>query len=485
VTSIPQVSPRFDRIREHQAGTKRRSTALKVDIDGYRFCLLGLTIISVSRIHMHFSVLAALRPGLLLVGLAGLSLLLNRKSVDTTSVFRTWPAKVMLAFGLLACFSAPLGISLGSSASFILSDYSKTLLFAFLVIMACRTARDLYTLVWGYVIGSLILAWMALFLFKLSDSGSKAERLGRLYAWDANDVGVLMVVGLALTLVTLQTAGRLGKAMSAVTLLAIGITIARTGSRGAFLGTIGVGIVLLFGLKGVAVWKRVGFVLVTGLAVALFAPRGYWDQMATLTNPTDDYNWSSQDGRMQVAQRGMGYMLNHPIAGLGINNFSKAECLSDESEKVRNHVEGTGIRCTAPHNSYVQAGAELGVPGLLLWVGFLVGGTIGMFRLRRRMPEYWATGTPEERFLYLLPLYLAVGLVGFSISSLFVSFAWLDLIYFVAALMAGLYTITRRQMLASASVPPAAPVPVPVTSAGARAFVGSTRSGPPRLRRSP
>lgn len=447
-------------------------------LGGYRLCLVGLTVISVSRIHNHFSILAALRPGLVLVALAGFFALTNPKDLETRFVFRTRPARLVIAMGLMACLSAPFGISLGSSASFILSDYSKTFLFAVLVMMACRTVRDLYTLAWAYVIGTGILAWMAFFLFQLSNAGSKAERLGVLYSWDANDVGVLMLVGLALSLLTFQTAGRVGKLISGVTLLAIGITIARTGSRGAFVGFIVVGIALLFMAKSISVGKRIGFVAVTALGVLLFAPAGYWEQMATLTNPKDDYNYSSEDGRKQVAQRGVAYMLSHPIAGLGINNFSKAECLDASSAKVKEHVAGTGIRCTAPHNSYVQAGAELGIPGLVLWLMLIFGSIRGMLKLRKTLPASWARGTPEDRFLYLAPQYLAVAMVGFGISSAFVSFAWLDPVYFLAAMMAGLHAVIKRRLAMPSDSVVQATVRSPVT------VRGSTRPPPPQLRRS-
>jgi O-antigen ligase len=347
----------------------------------------------------------------------------------------------------------PFGISMGAAGLFIISDYSKTLIFGLLIILAIRSARDLYTFAWAYVAGTAVLCWMAIFLFNLSSMGSKAARLGRLYGWDANDVGVIMVIGLAMTLLTLQTSGRLGRIVSGGLLVAIGITVGRTGSRGAFLGVVAVGVALLFLLNSVSVLKRLALVGAAALALTLWAPPGYWDQMGTLVKPKEDYNWSATDGRKEVAMRGAKYMLAYPFFGLGINNFSKAECF--ESDKARNHIAGTGIRCTAPHNSYVQAGAELGIPGLVLWLMLLFGGVVGMLRLRRKLPAAWARGSPEERFLYLAPMYLAVAMLGFAVSATFVSFAWLDPVYYLGAMMAGLWVVARRRLAAdSGSVGP-------------------------------
>jgi O-antigen ligase len=142
----------------------------------------------------------------------------------------------------------------------------------------------------------------------------------------------------------------------------------------------------------------------------------------------------------------MGYMMQRPFFGVGISNFPTAE--GTMSEKSRTHVAGTGIRWAAAHNSYVQIGAELGVPGLTLWVILIFGGIVQMHRLRSRLPKYWARGDPEERFLYVTAMYLPVALVGFAVSSFFVSFAYLDPIYILAALMAGLYVAVEAKLKA-------------------------------------
>ena len=100
--------------------------------------------------------------------------------------------------------------------------------------------------------------------------------------------------------------------------MGIGGTIAKTGSRGAFLGLIAVGMALLLMLKNVPVGKRLAFVAaVTVVALAFFAPSGYWTQMNTLTSPKEDYNWTSPTGRREVFKRGIGYMMRNPFTGIG------------------------------------------------------------------------------------------------------------------------------------------------------------------------
>lgn len=432
-----------------------------LQFDPFRGALALLIFLNVSRFHQHFSWMIPFRPALVLAAVALTWAFVNPRQLSTKGLLDTRPARLILAFGVFACISAPFGLSLGASGTFILGLYSKTIVTALLLVAAIRKGRDLYTFIWAYVLGAGVLAYFSIFVFTLSSgSGNEAERLSNLYMYDANDVGLIMLVALPLTLLVLQTSKGIGKLAAAVIIIGIGVTIARTGSRGAFVGLLATGLALLILLRTVPVWKRVGAVVVTGVTLTLAAPAGYWTQMETIASPTEDYNWTATEGRKEVFTRGISYMLSYPVFGLGIGNFYRAECIDPVSDKVRFHQPGRGIRCTAPHNSYIQAAAELGVPGLLLWCTMLFGGILGMLKLLRSLPDSWRRGDPEQRFLSLAPMYLAVALVAFAVTSFFLSFAWLDIIYTLTAFLAGLY-VSVEQRRAS----PEGPAPSPAAIA--------------------
>lgn len=227
--------------------------------------------------------------------------------------------------------------------------------------------------------------------------------------------------------------------VSGLILLGIGMALARSGSRGGFLGLIAVGIALFFLVNRVALAKRLAFLGAVVIALAITAPAGYWDQMKTILNPTEDYNWNAESGRRNVAKRGIGYMMSRPITGLGVDNFPRAEGTISEGARDRDWGRDLGVRWTAAHNSFVQIGAETGIPGLMVFCSIVFGGIIAMLRVRRRLPRAWAHGDEEERFLFYAAQYLPVSLVGFAVTAFFVSFAYLDTIYILAALMAGFY----------------------------------------------
>jgi O-antigen ligase len=259
-------------------------------------------------------------------------------------------------------------------------------------------------------------------------------------------------VGLPLTLVALQTARAKGKVVSSIILVLSAITIAKSQSRGAFVGLVVVGVGTLLTLRGVPIMRRIAVLGIATAALVLTAPSGYWDLVNTLRDPTSDYNWDSPNGRREVAKRGVGYMLQYPIFGIGIHNFGRAE--GTISTKARHHVAGTGLRWVAPHNSFVEVGAELGVPGLVLWSSLVFGGMITMYRAHRRLPANWRSGDSEQRFVFWLTAGLPIALAGFAVTSFFVSFAFLDPIYILAAMVCGVYVTVENRLATLQDVHP-------------------------------
>ncbi|OLE20556.1 MAG: hypothetical protein AUG50_00325 [Betaproteobacteria bacterium 13_1_20CM_3_63_8] len=413
--------------------------------DPLRVTLFVLTVLTISRVHQHYPVLAKFRPALLLVVASTGYAYLNPRFLTYQNVLRLWPMRLVAMLAILACVSAPFGISLGGSAAFILDSYAKTLAYAFLIAVGIRHVRDLYTFVWAYVISCGILAFFSLFVFGISrGSGSYVTRLNNLYTYDSNDLGVVMMVGFPLTLLLLTVARGSRRWALLIILLGISATMARSGSRGGFLGFVAVGGAALILANGVSPARRLLVFVVALFALAIGAPPGYWKQMNTILAPESDYNYTSIDGRKAVITRGLGYVSQYPVFGLGINNFARAECTI--SPKLALLRRNGPMRCTPPHNSHLQAAAELGVSGFVVWASLIIGGVVGPLRLRRRLPRQWQHGTDSERFLYAAGGFFSVAMIGFAVTSFFVTFAWMDPVYLLAALLTGLYIAVGVQL---------------------------------------
>ena len=431
-------------------GDLRRPTEL------LKVLLFALIVMTISRIHQHYGFLAALRPGLVLVvAITGLAVL-QRKYLAGAPGMRTWQARMLAGMAAVACLSAPLGISLGASFHMITEAYWKVLFTAALLLGALHSVVDLWFFVWAVVVGCGILTWLALFVFKVTATyGSDLMRLQAMYTYDGNDLCVVLLVGLPFALLAFQVArNRTARVGALAVMLGIGAALAKSGSRGGFLGTVAVGVTLLFVMSGVSVVRRVAFLGVVALALVQAAPPGYWNQMRTLLKPSQDYNWSAPDGRRELWKRGFSYMFAYPVFGVGIGNFGRAE--GTISLKARRAPVGQGIRWTAPHNTFVQVGAELGITGLVLYSSLVFGGIVAMFRLRRRIPPEWRTGSPQERFLYLAPPYFATAMVGFAVSGAFVSHAFMDHFYILVCMMAALSGLVRAEGLALSARRPGA-----------------------------
>ncbi len=443
-------------------------------LDTLRVALFALLIVSVSRVHVHLG-LGPLRPALVLAVVTGAMAVFNPQLLNTGKLIRHWPTKVVLAIGVLACLSAAFGLSLGASAVFILTDFSKVLITFFLIVAAVRDERDLRFLMWGYVISCAILAYFALFVFTPRNVGGGFYRLGHMYTYDANDIGVVFSSGIPIAILLFQTSGPKGRAIAAAALVGIGAAAALSGSRATFLGLIAVSAALLVLARGVSAVKKLGFILAVGLSLIVFAPPGYWTQMETLLSPKEDYNWNTYYGRKQSAERAAGYMFRFPVFGVGINNFSRAE--GTISEKALTFVDrpGYALRWRAVHNSFLEAGSETGITGILLWSSLIFGGIFGLRRLRRKL----GTSTPPRgdprRFVWLAALYLPVSLIGFAATAFFVSFAWKPILYILVAYVCGVYLCADRWLTGAAR----APIPAPEQPVPPLRLVGSARRPAP------
>ncbi len=420
-------------------------TALTLVRDPLRLILFVLTIITISRVHLHYPILAKLRPVLLLTAGALGYAYLNPRYLTNANVLKLWPMRLVALLGVLAFGSAAFGISLGNSALFILDSFSKTLMYAFLIAIAVRHARDLYTFVWAFAISCGILVLFSVFVFDLSAAG-ETTRLAEMYTYDSNDLGVILMIGLPLTLLLVAVDHGVKRLILLFTVVGIAIAMARSGSRGGFLGLIAVSVAALFLVNGVSATRRFSLLGAALFALGVAAPAGYWKQMSTILSPKEDYNYSSIDGRSALMKRGIGYMVKYPVFGIGVWNFAKAECTI--SPKMESRPVNEPVRCIAPHNSYVQAGAETGIPGLIVFSSLILGSVVAPIRMRRRLPQYWRKGTPTQRFLYNATSFFPIAMIGFAVTAFFVSFAFFDPLYLLSAFVTGLYIAISAQLKA-------------------------------------
>ena len=430
---------------------QRQSIPLRISLDGILLPLVLLIIITISRVHQYFGFLAQVRPALLLFLWAIAMFAFGGQRKLALENWKEWPVRLVIGLGAAAVLSMPFGISFGGSASFIVNSYWKVIVLCLMVGAAVRSRDDLWTLVWAYVIAIGILSWMALTVFQMETTNG-FSRLGEGFTYDANDIGLVCVTGIPLCLLTLRTSRTTGKVASLIILALACMAIARTGSRGAFMGIVTVALSLLLMARGIGFTKRVVIAVVGAGVLAVAAPPGYLKQIGTITDPTADYNWTSRTGRKAVAMRGLGYLARNPVTGIGIANFNRAEgMLSDAAADFENG--GAGVKWSGTHNSFLQATVEMGVLGGLLFVGVVGAGMASGRRVRARIGR-GAAESDEHAFLQHVADFLPIAFVGFAVCAFFLGFAYMDLIYLLAAFAAAALGLARRATQPAHAAPP-------------------------------
>lgn len=424
-------------------GVNDRTNAIRLaDLGPLRLAIAGLMLITVSRAHDYLGIVAAIRPGLLFFGGSLALLALFPQKARFENLFQEWPSKAIIALVVVACLSAFTGLSVTASGTFMVEIFVRLLSFFALLVVVIRTVPDLRFLTSTYVLALLILIYVVVFVAGV-ESFDGYQRIGETAMYDGNDLGVVFLVGLPLALIMAQSGARFARGLGWLVLLGTPVCILLTASRGAFLGLVATGVAILILMPRVSPWKRVALPLVALAFLTIAAPDGYWDKMSTILNPEEDYNLTSETGRMAIWSRGMGYVAAYPLFGVGPDNFIRAGW--EISTAGRSNV-GMGLRNQAPHNTFLQVWAELGTVGLAVWLTVVFGGMIAPLRLRSRMPRSWLRGTPDQRFLFLTASYLPASFVAFAVTTFFVSHAYTGMFYILAAFLSGLLLLTRREL---------------------------------------
>src|SRR5207245_416927 len=143
-------------------------------------------------------------------------------------------------------------------------------------------------------------------------------------------------------------------------------------------------------------------------------------------------NRTGETGRLQIWQRGIGYMFTHPVLGVGAYNFGVAEGTISPLARLQEY--NIGVPWSAAHNSFVQVGAELGIPGLLLLLTAIASALATLRRAARAKPRGPAGPRPPP------PLAQALmgSFIGFVVGGFFLSLAYSDMFYTLLGLAAGL-----------------------------------------------
>jgi O-antigen ligase len=394
----------------------------------------GYILSAVGRVHQLFPALESLRPAIL-TGLFAIALyLLDPQPVRKLRRIALPATRWLTGLLVWMVLTVPGALVASTSFSLVFDNFVKTFLMCLVIAASVRNVHDVRRLAFAYFAGAVVYSGVVMMRFDLG--AGDAWRLGRLYYYDANDYATFVVSAMPLGVHFLHAGRRVvTRAFAAVGLMLLTLGLVWSGSRGGFIALSAVVVFIVIRFAAIPLRWRLTATALVAAVLLVAASEQYWRQMSTIASDTD-YNHTSETGRLQIWKRGVGYMMSHPLLGLGPNNFQAAEGrLSPYAERQQ---YGIGVRWNAAHNSFIQAGAELGIPGLVLFVGVIGAAFEG---LRRSGRVERSIAAREARGAPLTPA-LTASLLGFVVGSFFLSLAYSEMLYTLVALAVGLQKVT-------------------------------------------
>lgn len=422
--------PALRRPARPRAGSRRWGTLLHLST-------IALILVFVGKAHTFVPGLGSLPLGEAAVLGMGLALALGGYLKRLPIVLNLPTVRLGLLLLGLGALSVPFALWPGGAASTLIT-VSKLFVLAILLPLAIVSPAELRTVTRTFAVAAAILVGGFALESLLGLSGPAGSQGG----FDRNDVALFGVMGIPYALAWAAARRRSSR------LLGFGIAgflvagVVATGSRGGFLALVAVGLIFLVRSKLLSPPKKV--LLIAG-AVSVAAVAGsddFWQRIsATFTNPTADYNFQAREGRIEIWKRGIGYAVEHPLTGVGIGNFPVAE--GTELENL-----GYGVKWSTAHSAYILVVAELGFPGLLVFIGIL--GSIFREAGRAYAMKPRGRSPPEHPDAELAALGDATrtSFVGYVVGAAFLSMAYAVSLMFLVGVAASLHHLRQRSVAA-------------------------------------
>jgi O-antigen ligase len=329
----------------------------------------------------------------------------------------TGPLALLVALMVL---SIPTSLDPQLSTVFFFKDLLPRVLLGALIVGSVRGRSDLEWIILATLAG----CWMytAVMVIRAPRANGPAGWTD-LAMYDRNDFALLAVCALPLAVYFLRReAGRARRIFGALTMVVLLYVIARGGSRGGFLGLTAVLGFMALRYRAVPARVRLGAVTAAALAVGVLGGTRYRNQLATLVNPTQDYNWSGRDynGRLELWKRGRGYIADHPVFGIGLAAYTVAEGELSEVARAR-LAHGQEVTPLQAHNMFIQIAAELGLVALSVFVYLLWRFYRTTRDVRRALELGHGVSPPPD---HALATALTASLLGFVVCGVFLSAAY-------------------------------------------------------------
>jgi O-antigen ligase len=342
-----------------------------------------------------------------------------------------YAAGALVAWALASRLWAPDAAAAGSNAF----RLALGVILVFVVFTAVREPRHLRWVLWSFIAGALFSAAVGLATTS-PEAGMAAPEEGRLAGGiaDPNELAAILVPALALAAFALAAVtNAIARWALAISVVVFAICLFLTESRG---GLVALVVILVASVAFAGRWRPQVVALalvVAGLGVAyytLFAPP---ESLQRLTH----FLAGGGTGRTDLWAVAGEMIRDHPILGVGVGNFQVVEPTYAYGTINLENVKFIVDTPKVAHNTYLEVFAELGIVGIVAFVG-IVGGAL--WKAPDAIRTFMRSGDFSNE---ALARGLLVGLAGMLAAYLFVSGQYEKQLWLLVGLTAALPSVAR------------------------------------------
>jgi O-antigen ligase len=333
------------------------------------------------------------------------------------------------AFLLWMILATPLSVWKGGSAGMLANYIPRVYLDFFYTcsfVTSLRRCRQ-----WMYVqIASAVALLLSCLAFGDNPGEARFVIPHSLFYANSNDLALALLLGVSSFMFLFQQEARARRLAGIAGILLSTFYAFRTGSRGCVIAASAM-LIMIFALSR-SKWKvaalgftAIGIVFVSSIGGESSSALHRLSLLTTLTtnaasprpgpfNETVDDAGSvaSQLEREDLFKTSLRYTLNHPLFGVGPDQFATA--VSQDAARTGQETPWLGT-----HNTYTQVSSECGIPALILYFAVIALCLRSNLRLYRRTRD-----CPADRELAGLSRCLLAGTLVFAVSAFFFHMAY-------------------------------------------------------------
>lgn len=345
---------------------------------------------------------------------AGLTILSYYLTGQHRPEIRSYPeVRLFFIFVVFSALCVPFGFYPAKGVKFLLDFGLKIGIYLWLVAKLISTQERIQGLLKTLMFSGVINALSA--VLRAGTGG----RIGGGGAYDPNDLALVLVTTLPITVMQgLSSASKIWKVICYLGALFSLLGLIATQSRGGFLGLIAVGgFMLVIRVPGIS---KKNLILTLGVLAIFFGSyigTQYKERIETIFEETLN-DVAAGSGRIGVWKQALQIARDHPMFGVGPLAFSTAHGQYLEAGKFEGELsrERLGGMWRTAHNSFLLILAEMGIPGLLIFIAI----NLRSFRNLRKVKTR-SVGIEATRLLNIQATSLMMALFGFLVCAFFLS----------------------------------------------------------------